>query len=61
MFFGRNDFAVAAAVAVAVVVCFECVDFIVFDPGIDVAAVHTLFSDCAVAVVEIVVVAIVID
>ena len=61
MFFGRNDFVVAVAVVVVVVVCFKCVDFIVFDPGIDVAAVHTLSSDCALAVVETVVVAIAID
>ena len=54
VFFGGNDFVVA--VVVAVVVCFECVHFAVLAPGINAAAVHTLFADCVLAVVEIVIV-----
>ena len=49
VFYG-NDF----AVAVAVVVYFEYVDFVVFAAG----AVHTLFVDCVPTVVEIAVVVI---
>ena len=51
--FNDNDFVV---VVVAVVVYFECVDFVVFAASIDNAAVHALFVDCVLAVVEIVVV-----
>ena len=50
--FNDNDFVV---VVVAVVVYFECVDFVVFAASIDNAAVHALFVDCVLAVVEIVV------
>ena len=52
MFFYGNDFVVPVAVAVAVVLYFEYVDFAVFAAG----AVHTLFVDCVPTVVEIVVV-----
>ena len=44
VFFHGSHFVVA--VVVAVVVYFECVDFVVFAAGIDIAAVHTLFVDC---------------
>ena len=39
MFFYGNDFVVVVAVAVAIVLYFEYVDFVVFGAG----AVHTLF------------------
>ena len=51
MFFYGNDFVVAVAVVVSVVLYFEYVDFVVFAAG----AVHTLFGDCVTTVVEIVV------
>ena len=53
MFFYGNDFVVAIGiVVVAVVVYFECVDFVVFAAG----AVHILSVDCVVTVVEIIVI-----
>ena len=52
MLFYGNDLVAAAAVVVAVVLCFEYVDFVVFAAG----AVHTLFVDCVPTDVEIVVV-----
>ena len=49
-FFDGNDSVVAVAVVVALIVYFDCVDFVVFAAGIDVAAA----SSCWVlAVVEI--------
>ena len=45
-----------AVIVVAVVVYFECIDFVVLAAGIDVAAVNTLFIYCIPAVVEIAVV-----
>ena len=49
-FFDGNDFVVAVAVVVALIVYFDCVDFVVFAAGIDTAAA----SSCWVlAVVEI--------
>ena len=56
MLFDDNDFVVAVAVVVLVVVYFESVNFVVFAAGIDVATVHTLFVDCFPEVIEIVVV-----
>ena len=47
------------AVVVAIIVYFECVDFVAFAAGIDVTAAHTLFVDCFLAFVEIVVVVVV--
>ena len=55
MFFFGNDFAVAVAVVIAVVVYFEDVDFVLFAAG----AVRTLFVDCVSTVVEIFVVVVV--
>ena len=55
VFYG-NDFVVAVIVAVAVVLYFEYVDFVVFAAG----AVHTLFVHCVPTVVEIVVVVVVV-
>ena len=52
MFFYGNDFVVAVAVVVAVVVYFQHVDFVVFAAG----AVYASFIDCVPTVVEIVVV-----
>ena len=53
MFFYGNDFVVAIAiVVVALVVYFECVDFIVFAAG----AAHTLSVDCVATVVEIIII-----
>ena len=52
MLFYGNDFVVAVAFVVAVVLYFEYVDFVLFAAG----AVHTLFVDCVPTVVEIVVV-----
>ena len=49
MFYCGDDFVVAV---VAVVVYFECVDFVVFVAG----AIYTLFVDCVPTVVEFVVV-----
>ena len=46
-----------AVVAGAVVVYFECVDFVVFAAG----AVHTLFVDCVPTVVEFVAVVVAVD
>ena len=56
MLFDDNDFVVAVAVVVLVVVYFESVNFVVFAAGIDVATVHTLFVDCFPEVIETVVV-----
>ena len=56
MLFDDNDFVVAVAVVVLVVVYFESVNFVVFAAGIDVATVHTLFVDCFQEVIETVVV-----
>ena len=56
MFFYGNDFVVVVAVAVAIVLYFEYVDFVVFTAG----AVHTLFVYCVQTVVEIVVVVVVV-
>ena len=50
-FFYGDDFVTAVAAVVAVVVYFECVDFVVFAGG----TVHTLFVDCVPTVVEFVV------
>ena len=49
VFYG-NGFVDAVALVVAVVVYFECFDFVVFAAG----AVHTMFADCVPTVVEIV-------
>ena len=49
----------AVAAVVAIIVYFECIDFVAFAAGIDVAAVHTLFVDCVLASVEIAVVVVV--
>ena len=53
MFYYGDDFVVAVAAVVAVVVYFECVDFVVFPAG----AAYALFVDCVPTVVEFVVVA----
>ena len=57
MFFYGNDFVVVVAVAVAIVLYFEYVDFVVFTAG----AVHTLLVYCVPTVVEVVVVVVVAD
>ena len=57
VFFYGNDFVVVVTVAVAIVLYFEYVDFVVFAAG----AVHTLFVYCVPTVVEIVVVVVVAD
>ena len=57
-FFYGNDFVVVVvAVAVAIVLYSEYIDFVVFAAG----AVHTLFVYCVPTVVEIVVVVVVAD
>ena len=56
MFFYGNDFVVVVAVAVAIVLYFEYVDFVVFTAG----AVHTLLVYCVPTVVEVVVVVVVV-
>ena len=53
-FFGGNAF--VDVVAVAVVVNFQCVDFVALAAGIDVAAVLALFVDFVPVVTEIVIV-----
>ena len=52
MFYYGDDFVVPVAAVVAVVVYFECVDFVVFAAG----AVYALFVDCVPTVAEFVVV-----
>ena len=56
MFYYGDDFVVAVAAVIAVVVYFECVDFVVFAAG----AVYALFVDCLSTVVEFVVVVVVV-
>ena len=56
MFFYGNYFVVVVAVAVAIVLFFVYVDFVVFAAG----AVHTLFVYCVLTVVEIVAVVVVV-
>ena len=55
MFFDGNDFVVAVAFVVAVVVNFDCVDFVALASGINDAAVHVSFVGFVLAVAEIVV------
>ena len=55
MFYYGDDFVVAVAAVVAVVVYFECFDFVVFATG----AAYALFVDCVPTVVEFVVVIVV--
>ena len=57
VFLRYNDFVIVAAVAVAIVLYFEYVNFVVFAAG----AVHTMFVYCIPTVVEIVVVIVVAD
>ena len=56
MFYYGDDFVVAVAAVVAVVVYFECFHFVVFDAG----AAYALFVDCVPTVAEFVSVAVVV-
>ena len=54
MLFDDNDFDVAVAAVVTVVLNFDCVDFIAPAAGIDLAAANASFGDFTPAAAEII-------